>query len=27
MEHHVSKKTLSVFVKHLQRRGQHQPPQ
>jgi Mn-dependent DtxR family transcriptional regulator len=21
MEHHVSKKTLAVFVKHLERRG------
>jgi DtxR family manganese transport transcriptional regulator len=27
MEHHVSKKTLSVFVKHLERRGRHKPPQ
>jgi DtxR family manganese transport transcriptional regulator len=25
MEHHVSKKTLSAFVKHLQRRGQRKP--
>ncbi len=25
MEHHVSKKTLSVFVKHLERRGRRQP--
>ena len=27
MEHHVSKKTLSAFVKHLERRGRHKPPQ
>jgi DtxR family manganese transport transcriptional regulator len=26
MEHHVSKKTLSAFVKHLERCGRHQPP-
>jgi DtxR family manganese transport transcriptional regulator len=26
MEHHVSKKTLSAFVKHLERRRRHQPP-
>jgi len=26
MEHHVSKQTLSVFVKHLQRRGRRKPP-
>jgi DtxR family manganese transport transcriptional regulator len=26
MEHHVSKKTLSVFVKHLERRGRCKPP-
>ncbi len=27
MEHHVSKQTLSVFVKHLERRGRRKPPQ
>lgn len=27
MEHHVSRKTLSAFVKHLERCGRHQPPQ
>jgi DtxR family manganese transport transcriptional regulator len=27
MEHHVSMKTLSAFVKHLKRCGLHQPPQ
>jgi DtxR family manganese transport transcriptional regulator len=27
MEHHVSKKTLAAFVKHLERRGRHKPPQ
>jgi len=27
MEHHVSGKTLSAFVKHLKRYGRHQPPQ
>jgi DtxR family manganese transport transcriptional regulator len=27
MEHHVSKKTLSAFVKHLERCGRHPPPQ
>ena len=26
MEHHVSRKTLSAFVKHLERRRRHQPP-
>jgi len=26
MEHHVSKKTHSAFVKHLKRCGRHQPP-
>jgi DtxR family manganese transport transcriptional regulator len=26
MEHHVSRKTLSAFVKHLERCGRHQPP-
>jgi DtxR family manganese transport transcriptional regulator len=26
MEHHVSKKTLSVFVKHLERRGRRKLP-
>jgi DtxR family transcriptional regulator, manganese transport regulator len=25
MEHHVSRKTLSAFVKHLKRSGRHQP--
>jgi len=25
MEHHVSKKTLAAFVKHLKRRGLHKP--
>jgi DtxR family manganese transport transcriptional regulator len=25
MEHHVSRKTLSAFVKHLERCGRHQP--
>jgi DtxR family manganese transport transcriptional regulator len=27
MEHHVSRKTLAAFVKHLERCGRHQPPQ
>ena len=26
MEHHVSRKTLSAFVKHLERCNRHQPP-
>jgi DtxR family manganese transport transcriptional regulator len=26
MEHHVSRKTLSAFVKHLERCGRRQPP-
>jgi DtxR family manganese transport transcriptional regulator len=26
MEHHVSRKTLSAFVKHLERCGRHRPP-
>ena len=26
MEHHVSRKTLSAFVKHLERCSRHQPP-
>jgi hypothetical protein len=27
MEHHVSRKTLSAFVKHLERCGRRRPPQ
>jgi DtxR family manganese transport transcriptional regulator len=26
MEHHVSKKTLAAFIRHLERCGRHEPP-